>query len=639
MGFSHPYLHSPTDIQDTTTTRDASASTPTTTTTTTTTFSSLLTSSTAAAILHESSSTSSNVNTSINIYNPFPTKRSLSSGFPDIKQDSSVPQGCSTKDSGQGIESQSLAEQVERIPKKRALSEDTKRQESSGSVQLNPHQPTRTRDYKRQKLFTCGKQSSDQPIKQAGERQLRDGDIGHVLGIGGGGQVLEYDAGPGGLALKLFTDADSFSQELLAYQIIHSSAATEIQSQSPIHTFVPDFHGQVLLPKEFTEHPRSHATSKGSSPFTPYSTALALERLRGPLLFDVLYTIDTCSSSLHLDALQRDMQATLKALHQLGIAHGDITDTNIMFRRSCHKYTDSCFIDFGEAHFQSRLSPSSWQEKCDYDKARVNAIFNGAKASYVVALGLRFMKSDMADTSFSSSLAPDSQANTMELLYKYDHPETDFRFLETLLPYGTHQDKESIQYRLATLLKVASYLPVAAEHLVDIITTQFPNPTPLLTLSLVDTLHRGRRSRQALRILDLQLSEDSLPLLFRARFYEKKILLLRDGGYAFSPSIACLETAIPVFAQVYGVDSVKTMLARYRLSMAYKMKKDMDRAYEIYCESVVLLREMQARCGDCRNVSNACNIRAVEGLLKKWQGELKLPKERMAGIAAYEEKA
>jgi hypothetical protein len=360
-------------------------------------------------------------------------------------------------------------------------------------------------------------------------------------------------------------------------------------------------------------------------PIMPYATVLALERLRGPLLIDVLLSLssDIAVSSSYLETLQKDLQEALEFLHRLGIAHSDIKDNNIMFRNS--NTSDCCFIDFGAAEFRSQLSVSSWKRNCQSDREDLDDIFYDAQARLAIDLGLRHLKSNKTNPPNIRPSAADPKAETMQLLDTYGRASPTLKELET--GFSSDQDTETFQHNLAALLKVVSPIPIASEPLLDAILARFPKPTPLLALPLIDILSRGRSSRKAMQMINAQLSNESLSLPFRARILEKKIQLLCSGGYGFSPRIKCLDTAISVFEELYGATNLKTMSARHELAKACEMTKDMKRADEIYRDTVQLLGNNEPGSGD-GSVSRE-GSRGLERLMKKWRGEWKLLQKKL----------
>ncbi|KAH6723049.1 hypothetical protein BKA61DRAFT_585762, partial [Leptodontidium sp. MPI-SDFR-AT-0119] len=307
-----------------------------------------------------------------------------------------------------------------------------------------------------------------------------------------------------------------------------------------------------------------------------------------------------------------------------------------MFRINC------CIIDFGHADFQSQLSIRSWKEKCDSDEAQLNDIFREAEAQLVVTLGLRFLQFTQIDI-LSQSLSRDTEADldAADVLDKYDHPCKEGNYIESLLCHTSDQSSLTLQTRLAILLRFASYQARAAIPLIDTILSLVPDPLPLLALSLIDILLAASCQTEATALLNTQLSNPSLPVLFLARFHERKIQVLISGGNILQAQIAAIETAMPILVKAYGLKSFEVITTKYKLGTAWMIMGDKERTKEIYRE---VERELSKPCGETKcnsmsvsvsvNVNRECSEErneesnggekenTVRKLLKTWRQEV-----------------
>ncbi|XMA20932.1 hypothetical protein WAI453_013723 [Rhynchosporium graminicola] len=463
-------------------------------------------------------------------------------------------------------------------------------------------------------------------------------DLGPLLGSGNTGRVYRWKSESENLAVKMFLEINSFNREYSAYQIMHAEA-TQIP---PIR--VPCFYEKVHLPQElldqvwsFLDH-RSNEDEEEEEEeeeeveeeeeeveMPPSPHGLILERLRGPILSQVLNPANQSLTSSYLIKLHESLRATLEAIHKLGIVHTDLKENNIMFLTE-ETTPDNCrMIDFGHAEFQSQLSSQSWETKCESDKADLHDVFCEAEARLAIRLGVEFLKSDDLDLSTAFASAPEEPLDAKALLDQYDHPRKEGNYLESLKPCSPRQSPESFQTRFAILLKFASSRALEATPLIKKILSLIPKPTDLLALSLVNILFDASRQKKALELLNLQLSNSSMHPLISVRFHERKIQYVIDGKCVWQAQISALKRAMPVIVAAYGKKSAEVLAAKYKLGRAYKLIGEEGLAREIYFESVSEFESIETESDGTagRAVKQKVDSdQATENLLSRWRYEI-----------------
>ncbi|PVH81878.1 hypothetical protein DL98DRAFT_570752 [Cadophora sp. DSE1049] len=302
----------------------------------------------------------------------------------------------------------------------------------------------------------------------------------------------------------VYVHAASFHHELYAYQILTSNASIP----------VPRFYEQVVLPSTRSAHLRWGYR---------HLLGWVLERLKGPLLGDILNLLDTPQRT----TLRSQTQAGLADLHQLGISHRDLKGNNIMFRTQEQK--DWVFIDFGEARFRFELSAKAWKKACAYDQADLSAIFDDADAKYPPLLISSMLAAPIpSPASVPTPVLLSSQWT--DCLRNHPNP--------TLT-------RDEFQQHLSSVLELAIRLPREAIALVSSTLTTFPSPIPSLAQPAIAILKQAGAIDCALDQLDVQLAQPyELPLTFRAHFYSTKIAILSLHG-SLEECISTLEEGAP----------------------------------------------------------------------------------------------
>ncbi|KAL2060424.1 hypothetical protein VTL71DRAFT_9454 [Oculimacula yallundae] len=400
----------------------------------------------------------------------------------------------------------------------------------------------------------------------------RERDIGRVIAYGGLGEVLAYKRGqPETLVVKIYVHANSFERELRAYRKI-------LASEMPIP--IPQFLGQVVFPASFRSPRR---LQKYQTPYKPHSLGLVLERLKGPVLSDVLHLLDMSQ----LVALRQEIRAGLEDLHRIGISHQDIKENNIMFRREQPK--DWVFIDFGEAKFSSELSGRAWQQACANDQADVATIFDTAEAQYAIQAGLHFLE-------YYGTPSSDGIQSTQCIHINNDCPvlAADCLRKHVGLNTSTTLARDDVQRHLASILKAATRIPATAFPLVSTILTTFPSPIPRLAKYATNILHCAGGSHYALYQLDVQLSNSELPLDYQVQFHRTKISILKKHG-SITERLAALKAAVPVLVEYYGEEDPRSRSAKQELERLLAVDAEESRY-----EGLTTLRYLPGRMNSSR---------------------------------------
>ncbi|KAH7317402.1 hypothetical protein BKA65DRAFT_542076 [Rhexocercosporidium sp. MPI-PUGE-AT-0058] len=535
----------------------------------------------------------------------------------DIQQEKRLRLGNTDKESGDWAQIQGYRQQSPPVAGK------------GNTIQSEERQRTGWSQESRIPRASEGKVCASKSCKEGDKRKQRPADaildvadIGPVLGSGRTGRVYRCKSESENLAVKMFLGTNSFNREYGAYQIMHAEA-----TQVPI--LVPRFYEKILLPQELLNQIQSfldHGPSEDEEveiPLPPYG--LILERLRGPILSQVLSPVNKSLTSSYLTELHESLRATLEAIHELGVVHTDLKENNIMFQTKATTPDHCRIIDFGHAEFQSQLSPKSWKKKCESDKAELNVVFSEAEARLAIKLGLEFLKSNDFNLSTALPSAPEELLDAEALLAKYDHPRKEGNYLESLTSYSPHQIPEPLQSRLAILLKFASRRALEAKPLINKILSLIPNPTDLLALSLVNILFDASRHNKALDLLTLQLSNSSMHPLISARFHERKIQSVIEGKCVWQAHISALKKAMPIFVAAYGKKSVEVLAAKYKLGTAYKLNGEKDLAREIYFESVSEFERVEMESGGTVGGAVEQKVDSDQGarnLLRRWRYEV-----------------
>lgn len=228
--------------------------------------------------------------------------------------------------------------------------------------------------------------------------------IGKYLGHGSRAQVHTAIAGEEGVALKIVCKIDCiicspdgvtfctkcivfqyrgkafFEQEMEAYE--------HIRQNNPSPSLkLPQYFGTFSLTESALSSFKFNQIDKRRHPnvsYTPHRVALGFEEFSGVGLYTIIEDLKPST----LTRLEKGLLKTLRALHNIGICHGDIKANNILLnpiiledeQRAALEYM---VIDLSDAVLKHKTSERRWARLQKDDLIDMRGIFHDARAEKV----------------------------------------------------------------------------------------------------------------------------------------------------------------------------------------------------------------------------------------------------------------
>ncbi|KAA8565418.1 hypothetical protein EYC84_011120 [Monilinia fructicola] len=365
--------------------------------------------------------------------------------------------------------------------------------------------------------------------------------IGKYLGHGSRAQVHTAIAGEEGVALKIYRGKAFFEQEMEAYE--------HIRQNNPSPSLkLPQYFGTFSLTESALSSFKFNQIDKRRHPnvsYTPHRVALGFEEFSGVGLYTIIEDLKPST----LTRLEKGLLKTLRALHNIGICHGDIKANNILLnpiiledeQRAALEYM---VIDLSDAVLKHKTSERRWARLQKDDLIDMRGIFHDARAEKAAKLG--------------------------------------FCTLSNILPSGPSLNKDTIkqpaidiktQLKLSRLLRLgysASSIQFLAREILQVTTSLIPE----LCLVVVRILHKHGQLNQALALVEEHLTNATT----------------KDGPCPYlSHQKGSFEYAIAQFNEQLGPLNNTTLCSRYDYAMFRVKISDYNIAREIFNDILTIL--------------------------------------------------